>query len=236
MDPKFLHCGIVKVLKTATPCFQSKKKKKYDPPPKTNCQNLVSLAKNYAKLSTQLHTPHDHCNRFVTTFLTVMNLMIPYFDVKQLCPCIISTPPPFRRKWQSLKNKCYFCWYCVGVRAQVLDGPKPVNQSVLIGTNHTLTCRRGPDGAKGFVLWEEDLDPLVTLFLNDERQAQLPKYVNFVLDPDNLYDLIITSIAVEDEGSYLCRNSVDSSSAQSVTRTVEGKVQFTVFSWYDSVR
>ena len=105
-----------------------------------------------------------------------------------------------------------------------MDGPSPANKSVLIGTNHTLTCRRGPDGATGFVLWEEDLDPLVTLFLNDERQAQLPKYVNFVLDPDNLYDLIITSIAVEDEGTYLCRNSVDSSSAQGVTRTVEGKI------------
>ena len=103
-------------------------------------------------------------------------------------------------------------------------GPSPANQAVLIGTNHTLTCRRGPDGASGFVVWEEDLDPLVTLFINDERQARLPKFVNFYLDPDNSYDLIITNIAVEDEGTYLCRNTVDSSSSQSVTRTVEGMI------------
>ena len=105
-----------------------------------------------------------------------------------------------------------------------MDGPSPVNQAVLIGTDHTLTCRRGPDGATGAILWQEDLDPIVTLFLNEDKQTIDAKYDNFNLDSVNLYDLIITSIAVEDEGTYSCRNLADPNSAQSVTRTVEGEI------------
>ena len=103
-------------------------------------------------------------------------------------------------------------------------GPSPANQAVLIGTDHTLTCRRGPDGATGFVAWEEVLNPVITLFLNEDKQTSDAKYANFNLDSVNLYDLIITSIAVEDEGTYLCRNLAAPDSGQIVTRTVEGEI------------
>ena len=102
-------------------------------------------------------------------------------------------------------------------------GPSPANQAVLIGADHTLTCRRGPDGATGFVVWDEKLDPSVTLFIDDQRQSPDPKYTNFNIDSSNLYDLVISSIAVEDEGTFICRNIADASSSQSVTLTVEGK-------------
>ena len=103
-------------------------------------------------------------------------------------------------------------------------GPSPANQAVLIGTDLTLTCRRGPDGATGAIVWEEDLNPVVTLFLNEDKQTSDAKYANFYLDSVNVYDLLITSIAVEDEGTYLCRNLAVPNSDQSVTRTVEGEV------------
>ena len=95
---------------------------------------------------------------------------------------------------------------------------------MLIDTDHTLTCRRGPDGATGFVAWEEFLDPPEVLFLDDQKQSMNAKYTNFNVDPVNLYDLVISSIAVADEGTYLCRNLGDAASAQSVTLTVEGKI------------
>ena len=95
---------------------------------------------------------------------------------------------------------------------------------MLIGTDHALTCRRGPDGEIGFVAWEEELVPPVTLFLNDQRQSTHPKYTNFNIDPGNLYDLVISSVEVEDEGTYICRNTADASDAQIVELTVEGKI------------
>ena len=101
-------------------------------------------------------------------------------------------------------------------------GPSPVNQAVLIGTDHTLTCRRGPDGAAGFITWEEDLDPIVTIFIDDQKLTSDPKYDNFYLDTGNLYDIVISKIEVPDEGSYTCRNTADPTSSQSVFIGVEG--------------
>ena len=116
-----------------------------------------------------------------------------------------------------------------GVHAQVLIGPSPANQAALIGTTHTLTCRRGPDGATGFVTWEENLNPTVALFIDDQKQSPDLKYINFNLDPSNLHDLVISSIAVEDEGTYTCKNTADESSRQNVTLTVEGKIKYIIY-------
>ena len=50
--------------------------------------------------------------------------------------------------------------------------------------------------------FEEALVLPETLFLNDQRQSQLPKYTNFNIDPGNLYDLVISSVEFENEGTY----------------------------------
>ncbi|XP_072048891.1 cell adhesion molecule 1-like [Amphiura filiformis] len=111
-----------------------------------------------------------------------------------------------------------------GVEAQFLIGPSPADEAVLINSMHTLSCRRGPDGATGLISWEHSLPGSTgrsTLFIGEDKQELNPRYDNFAIDPANLYDLIITNMAIEDEGTFYCRNLADGSSVTSVVRTVE---------------
>ncbi|XP_072048890.1 uncharacterized protein [Amphiura filiformis] len=116
------------------------------------------------------------------------------------------------------------CQDLIGVQVQVLIGPSPANEAVLVNSLYTLSCRRGPDGATGLIAWEHSVPGSTnrnTIFIGEEKQDLDLRYDNFAIDPDNLYDLIITNMAIEDEGTFYCRNLADSTSETSVVRTVE---------------
>ncbi|XP_072049823.1 cell adhesion molecule 2-like isoform X2 [Amphiura filiformis] len=112
--------------------------------------------------------------------------------------------------------------FVVGIHAQdYLTGPD-AEDAVLQGEDHTLTCRRGPDGQTGSIIWDEALDGggRNTLFVNEGKENSDIKYNNFAIDSGNLYDLVITNIQIEDEGTYFCRHPSSGTEIEAV-RTVE---------------
>ncbi|XP_072049868.1 cell adhesion molecule 2-like isoform X2 [Amphiura filiformis] len=105
-------------------------------------------------------------------------------------------------------------------KGKTFIGPSPDKEAVLIGSNHTLICRR--ESSTGTIGWDEALSVRrrATLFYNETREDRNSKYDNFRLDNANLYDLIITDIQIEDEGIYVCRH-LKLSRELYATRTVE---------------
>ena len=111
------------------------------------------------------------------------------------------------------------------LRGQVLIGPHPSQQTVVVGETHTLFCRVNDTASKADVLvyWEDLRDGRpATIFFQEQRITVIEKYSNFNLEsPDNMtYNLVIEDIQISDEGTYLCQSNYEGSTPVSIT--VEG--------------
>ena len=111
-----------------------------------------------------------------------------------------------------------------GCQSQELIGPSPKYQAVLIGENHTLACSKAST-VPNMLAWLDDTTREgIMLYLGTCKQSFCAKYDNFGVVSDTLeqLDLVISNIAVEDEGIYVCQIA-GTATLQPVTLTVEGK-------------